>query len=365
MDLRLAHVHLRMGALELARAELESFAGRGSLDPQALLDLAEVRWRTGDLPGAGVAASAYLGTDDSGTLALVIAAEAAAAVGHPGDARRLAQEALERLEEASVAGVADVPGPEDDNAAVAGGAEVAPAAGGAEVAPAAGGAAASALGGSPPPTADASGSPDVGSRGDVTGAEALDAIFAGMPQSQIWPMRPHFRVEPTGLLFVTPLQGIHRTGDRRPMPGEAMGSPEGEHVDEPATADRWSGEPSVAGGEHREGPRAPERMSSAFSGGRQRSDADDMSGAPSLWGDGTSVGPGPDDSGSGPHPELADARVALEAGDAEAAAQRLGDLLRRRPDLAGSVLAALATDGGPDHPAADSPAVIPPKQERP
>jgi hypothetical protein len=30
-DLRLARVHLRMGALDLARAELEAFAGAGAL----------------------------------------------------------------------------------------------------------------------------------------------------------------------------------------------------------------------------------------------------------------------------------------------------------------------------------------------
>ncbi|MFN8631135.1 MAG: hypothetical protein U0838_12715 [Chloroflexota bacterium] len=41
----------------LARAELEALAGRGRLDDAALLDLAEVRWRTGDLGGAGDAAA--------------------------------------------------------------------------------------------------------------------------------------------------------------------------------------------------------------------------------------------------------------------------------------------------------------------
>ena len=53
-------LHLRMGSLALARAELESLAGRGMLDEPALLDLAEVRWRTGDLAGAGEAANALL-----------------------------------------------------------------------------------------------------------------------------------------------------------------------------------------------------------------------------------------------------------------------------------------------------------------
>ena len=52
-----------MGSLALARAELESLAGRGMLDEPALLDLAEVRWRTGDLAGAGEAANALLARD--------------------------------------------------------------------------------------------------------------------------------------------------------------------------------------------------------------------------------------------------------------------------------------------------------------
>ena len=59
-DLVLARLHLRLGSLGLARAELESMAGRNSLDDQGIRDLAEVRWRTGDLAGAGDAAAAYL-----------------------------------------------------------------------------------------------------------------------------------------------------------------------------------------------------------------------------------------------------------------------------------------------------------------
>ena len=52
-DLVLARLHLRLGALALARAELETLAGRDALDDDGLTDLAEVRWRTGDLVGAG------------------------------------------------------------------------------------------------------------------------------------------------------------------------------------------------------------------------------------------------------------------------------------------------------------------------
>ena len=92
--LRLARVHLRMGSLLLARAELESFTGRGALDDDGLLDLAEVRWRTGDLPAAGEAANALLSQGRDDALALVIAAEAVAAMGRPREARQLAGRAL-------------------------------------------------------------------------------------------------------------------------------------------------------------------------------------------------------------------------------------------------------------------------------
>ncbi|HEX9044354.1 MAG TPA: hypothetical protein VF802_04935 [Candidatus Limnocylindrales bacterium] len=91
---RLARVHLRTGSLSLARTELESLAGRDALDDEALLDLAEVRWRTGDLAGGGEAARAYLETGNEAVVALVVAAEAAVALGRPGEARRLAQRAI-------------------------------------------------------------------------------------------------------------------------------------------------------------------------------------------------------------------------------------------------------------------------------
>jgi tetratricopeptide (TPR) repeat protein len=94
-DLRLARLHLRMGQLGLARAELEALAGGGHLDDEGLLALAEARWRTGDLTGAGDAAQAYLGSGRESVAALVIAAEATAAVGRPGEARRIAGRALE------------------------------------------------------------------------------------------------------------------------------------------------------------------------------------------------------------------------------------------------------------------------------
>jgi len=90
----LAHMHVRLGALALARVELETLAGLGALDTQGLVDLAEVRWRTGDLLGAGEAAAAALRTDESDPVALVVSAEAASAIGRPSEARRLATRAL-------------------------------------------------------------------------------------------------------------------------------------------------------------------------------------------------------------------------------------------------------------------------------
>jgi hypothetical protein len=97
-NLRLAALHLRTGQHALARAQLETLAGRGRLDDEALLDLAEVRWRTGDLGGAGDAANALLARGSEPTLALVIAAEAVAAAGRPTEARRLSSRALEVAE---------------------------------------------------------------------------------------------------------------------------------------------------------------------------------------------------------------------------------------------------------------------------
>jgi tetratricopeptide (TPR) repeat protein len=90
----LAHTHLRLGSLALARTELETLAGLGKLDPDGLVDLAEVRWRTGDLAGAGEAAAAALRGDEEFPIALVIAAEAAAALGRPSEARRLSSRAM-------------------------------------------------------------------------------------------------------------------------------------------------------------------------------------------------------------------------------------------------------------------------------
>ena len=88
-DVRLARVHLRMGQLTLARAELEDLVRRDQLDTTSLALLAEARWRTGDNRGAAEAAEAHLAAEGSDDIALCIAAEAAALDGRQDAAREL------------------------------------------------------------------------------------------------------------------------------------------------------------------------------------------------------------------------------------------------------------------------------------
>ena len=178
VPLRFARLHLRMGALELARAELEASAGAGELDTEALLDLAEVRWRTGDLSGAGVAANAYLAADRDDVLALVIAAEASAAAGHPGEARQLVSRVLGRTD------------------------------------------------------------------------MDLDAVFAGMPRSWMWPLEP---TEEPGSRQ-RPLPG-RRTADGRPPDARAR------RPTPPGIAASAAGRPGRRGrgGRRRPSPRRPPR----------------------------------------------------------------------------------------------------------
>ena len=96
-DLVLARMHLRLGSLALARTELEMLAAAGELDGPGRVDLAEVRWRTGDLLRAGEAATDALNLVGDEPVALVIAAESAAALGRPNEARRLAMRAMDCL----------------------------------------------------------------------------------------------------------------------------------------------------------------------------------------------------------------------------------------------------------------------------
>lgn len=106
LDLRLARLHLRGGLVALARAELEAAAGLAILDTDGLAELAEARWRTGDLVGAGAAAEAHLANGGTALVALVIAAEARFAAGRRADAAAAAAAAVEaagRLGEAGAA----------------------------------------------------------------------------------------------------------------------------------------------------------------------------------------------------------------------------------------------------------------------
>lgn len=88
-DVRLARVHLRMGQLTLARAELEDLVHRDVLDTTSLALLAEARWRTGDGRGAADAAAAHIAAGGSDDVALCIAAEDAALEGRQEEAREL------------------------------------------------------------------------------------------------------------------------------------------------------------------------------------------------------------------------------------------------------------------------------------
>ncbi len=88
---RFARLLLRSGSLAQARSQYEALAATEDLDPAGLLDLAEVRWRTGDLMGAGSAAAAYVSGGGDQVLGFLIAAEAAAGIGRQVEARRNAE----------------------------------------------------------------------------------------------------------------------------------------------------------------------------------------------------------------------------------------------------------------------------------
>jgi hypothetical protein len=94
--LRLARIHLRTGSLAIARAEFESLSATDQLDLTGQLDLAEARWRTGEIHGAGDAALAYVSGGGSEPLGFVIAAEDQAFGSHPAESKRYLEEALDR-----------------------------------------------------------------------------------------------------------------------------------------------------------------------------------------------------------------------------------------------------------------------------
>ncbi|HZW01371.1 MAG TPA: hypothetical protein VFF55_07365 [Candidatus Deferrimicrobium sp.] len=90
-DARLARLHLRGGLLPLARAALEQMAGAGTLDGPAMADLAEARWRSGDLEGAADAARAHQASGGAEPMAALILAEDLMRTGQAADARRYAE----------------------------------------------------------------------------------------------------------------------------------------------------------------------------------------------------------------------------------------------------------------------------------
>ncbi len=99
-DARLARVHLRGGLLTLARATLEQMAGSGTLDRDAMADLAEARWRSGDLEGAADAARAHQASEGDEPLAALIIAEELAASGSEAEADQVARSVQERIGDA-------------------------------------------------------------------------------------------------------------------------------------------------------------------------------------------------------------------------------------------------------------------------
>lgn len=94
-DVRLARIHLRLGMLSIARAELEDLERRAALGRRDQAVLAEARWRTGESGGAAAAAAAHLDAGGGDPVAIAIAVEAAAADGRPAEARRL----MDRLDD--------------------------------------------------------------------------------------------------------------------------------------------------------------------------------------------------------------------------------------------------------------------------
>jgi hypothetical protein len=96
-EVRLARLHLRGGMLALARAELEQLAGTAGLDVDALADLAEARWRSGDLEGAAEAANAHLANGGKEPIAELVLAESLDRNGHLIDARAHSSRVIDGL----------------------------------------------------------------------------------------------------------------------------------------------------------------------------------------------------------------------------------------------------------------------------
>lgn len=237
--LALARTHLRLGNLALARVELEILDTRGELDLAGQVDLAEARWRLGDLAAAAAAAVTAIDAGEEDPVALTIAAEAAAGAGRPNEARRLAARAIERLD-----------GP-------------------------------------------------------------LDAIFAGMPRSAVWPDAPDEPPPTATPLFAAEAMAFPtlRAGETDPSVVAARAVPP---VADPTT--------TVAATE----------------------------GMPGLWDTDPATGAPVEAPGGLPDPadELDAARAALAAGADDEAILRFGLVLRLAPALAPAVLEAIQGRSG-------------------
>lgn len=302
--LALARLHLRTGALALARTELETMAGRDLLDDAGILDLAEVRWRTGDVTGAGEAVAALMDgsdgeDDDRPALAVIIAAEAAAARGRPTESRRLA----ERLRSTDRASIDDLfAGLPRSSAWPADPLALAPTS--ATLFPTGAGAAAGTNGGG------RSGAAERVDESNATAfAPAIDLVRA-----------PGFWDEPAAVEV-----------DRDDAP----------EIDPELAAVAEAIAITEATAEHEAAIAAVEVERDGALDDRADADADDGA----ADDDDTAA----DDEPYGPDPGdlLADGRDALAAGDVATAAVHFGLLLRLAPALAPAVLDALATTGEP------------------
>ena len=89
-DARLVRLHLRGGLLPLARASLEQMAGAATLDRDAMADLAEARWRSGDLGGAAESARIHRASGGDEPMAALIVAEE---LGHSDNGQEAAKHA--------------------------------------------------------------------------------------------------------------------------------------------------------------------------------------------------------------------------------------------------------------------------------
>lgn len=292
--LTLARLHLRTGSLALARTELETLAGRDGLDDAGILDLAEVRWRTGDVAGAGEAVTALLEGASDGDLAAavempvawVIAAEAAAARGRPTEARRHA-ERLRSLD-----------------------------------------------------------------------STVIDAIFAGALRSSAWPPDPLTLVPGDATLFAPAAEGARGTqpGDVPSGIGPTRSSLAAAETRATGSPGLWDLEPALAASDESVAEELPEidpelaavaeAIAATDATAAHAETATDLDGPGLAW-DRTDLDADEDLDGPDPEEGLEAGQAALAASDPAAAAAHLGLVLRLAPALAPRVLDLVGDDDDP------------------